>query len=106
MLKSTTILLMLFLVAANSCTSVERSAICSEIHNQEIAPIEMCDINFKFARCRCRQFDINKWVELSKPENHPLEYCDKISGFRLDAAAVEIGPKIKAMSRLKENLCQ
>ena len=99
----TIVLLTTFLV---SCRSIERRMICSELDNYQIKPIEMCDINIKFYRCRCRQFDFNSWEALSEPINHPLEYCDKLVGFNINDIAVEIKPKIKAMYRLKENLCQ
>lgn len=104
MTKILTILLLTTFLA--SCRSIERRMICSELRKHEIAPIEMCDINIKFDRCRCRSFDFNSWEALSEPVNHPLEYCDKLTGFKLDVAAVEVKPKIKAMYRLKENLCQ
>jgi hypothetical protein len=89
-----------------SCQSVERRAVCSELRKQEIKTIEMCDISIKFDRCRCRSFNLNSWTELSEPVNHPLAYCDKMVGFKADAAALEVRPKVKAMYRLKENLCQ
>lgn len=80
--------------------------ICSELKKQEIKPLELCDISFKFNRCRCRSYDLNTHRELSEAVNHPIEYCDKIAGFAVEDFAVEIGPKIKAMSRLKGNLCE
>lgn len=106
-----TALLMIFLT---SCRSVERRVICAEIRKQEIAPVEMCDIqvdtdvfeNLVSARCRCRQFDINSWTALTEPVNHPLWHCNHIAGYRLEAIATEVRPKVKALYRLKENLCQ
>jgi hypothetical protein len=51
-------------------------------------------------------FDLNTWTTLGEATNHPLDYCDGISGYRITDEAEEIRPKVKAMSRLKENLCQ
>lgn len=104
MTKLLTIVLLTTFLA--SCRSIERRMICSELATHKIKPVEMCDINIKFDRCRCRQFDINSWEALSEPVNHPLEYCDKLVGFNISDIALEIKPKIKAMNRLKENLCQ
>lgn len=104
MLKIITALLMMFLI--NSCNSVQTRAVCRELRKNEILPVEMCDMSFKFKRCRCRNFDVNAWKELSEPIDHPLEHCDGIAGFRLEEIALEMRPKIKAMYRLKENLCQ
>lgn len=80
--------------------------ICAELKKQEIKAIEMCDVSFQFERCRCRLFDLNAWEALSEADNRPIEYCEGIAGFKLEDIAVEVRPKIKAMYRLKENLCQ
>jgi hypothetical protein len=98
-----TILLLTTFLA--SCRSVQTQMVCNELRNQQIKPVEMCDISFKFNRCRCRMFDINSWNALSEAVDHPLNYCDGIAGFRLEDIATEIRPKIKAMYRLKGNLC-
>lgn len=96
----------LLMISLVSCRSIERRVVCNELRKHEISPVEMCDINIKFDRCRCRSFDLNSWNELSEPVNYPLSHCDKMTGFNTDVAAVEIKPKIKALYRIKENLCQ
>lgn len=111
MIRNTILLLMIFLT---SCRSVEQRVVCSELRKQEILPTEMCDIKIELdafdnlveARCRCRQFDMNSWTALTEPVNQPLSYCNNIAGYRLEAIALDIRPKVKAMYRLKENLCQ
>lgn len=103
-MKSLIILLLMTFLAG--CRSVERRLVCSELKRQEFKPLELCDISFKFSRCRCRLYDLNTHNALSEAVNHPIEYCDKLSGFAVEDFAIEIGPKIKAMSRLKGNLCQ
>lgn len=96
----------LLMISLVSCRSVERRMVCSELKKQEINPVELCDISFQFNRCRCRSFDMNHWLALDKPVDHPIEHCEGVAGFRLEQIAVEISPKIKAMTRLKENLCE
>jgi hypothetical protein len=115
MLKSTIILLMI--LCLSGCRSVNTQIICAQLETHKINPIKSCDVSFKFNRCRCRCFDFNTWERLdwkkcgveeegSEPISYPIESCEGISGFFLDEAAVEIRPNIKAMSRLKDNLCQ
>jgi hypothetical protein len=99
------IIILLSMTFFHSCQSVQTGMVCSELKKQQIKPVEMCDISFTFNRCRCRMFDMNKWAALTKPVDHDIGYCDGIAGFRLNDEAIEIRPKIKAMYRLKENLC-
>lgn len=99
------ITILLLTTFLGSCRSVQTSVICSEIRNQEINPVELCDISFQFLRCRCRQFDMNSWASTSEAVDYPLEHCDGMAGFKLDDMALEIRPKVKALYRLKENLC-
>lgn len=96
----------LLMILIPSCTSVETRAVCSELKHQEIKPVEKCTISFKFQKCRCQMFNMNNWTSIGAAEDHPLEYCEDISGFRLTDTATEIRPKVKAMARLKDNLCQ
>lgn len=100
------IMILLSMISLTSCRSVERRLICAELKKQEIDPVEMCDINIKFDRCRCRMFDMNSWNALSEPINHPLSYCDGMAGYKLNDISLEIRPKVKAMYRLKANLCE
>lgn len=86
--------------------SCRTTLVCNELRRQEIKDIEMCDINIKFDRCRCRMFDFNEWEATSEAVNHPLSYCDKLVGFNIEDIATEVKPKIKAMFRLRENMCQ
>lgn len=104
MTKILTILLLTISLA--SCRALERKMVCAELDKQKIKPVQMCDWNEKFDRCRCRTMDFNSWSALSEAENFPRSYCDKLAGFKLDVVATEIKPKIKAVNRLKENLCQ
>lgn len=36
----------------------------------------------------------------------PLKQCEGVAGFYIEDIAIEIRPKIKAMYRLKGNLCE
>lgn len=95
------------LLSMISLASCRTSFVCSELKKQEINHVEMCDISLTFERCRCRLFDVNSWNAVSPAQDYPLSYCDGIAGFKLDPdITLEIRPKVKAMHRLKENLCQ
>jgi hypothetical protein len=98
--------LLLMILTLSGCNSIERKAICKEIKKNEIIPLEKCMISFKFQKCRCRIFNMNTWETIGEAYDQPLEYCDGISGYKAIDEAVEIRPKVKALSRLKENLCQ
>lgn len=95
--------LMLF---SGSCQTVKTSVICAEIRKHEIPDVEMCDVSFKFNRCRCRMFDANSWNAISEALDYPVEHCEGVAGYRLEAIATDIRPNVKALYRLKENLCQ
>jgi hypothetical protein len=99
------ITILLLTISLVSCRSIERQMICKELKNQEIKPVTLCDISFQFNRCRCRTFNFNKWQALDAPVNLPIEACEGMAGFKLEEIATEISPKIKAMGRLKDNLC-
>ena len=106
MIKSMTMLLMIFSVAI-SCRSLDRQIICGQIKKHEIKPHQLCDISFSKNRCRCREFDFNKWKELSEPTNYPLSYCEGIAGFFIDPdIALDIRPQVRALNNLKGNLCE
>jgi hypothetical protein len=99
------IIILLLTTFLTSCRSVQTQMVCTELKKQEINPIEMCDVSIKFNRCRCRLFDLNSWTAKGEAVDHDLQHCDGIAGYRLNDIAVEVRPKIKAMYRLKENLC-
>lgn len=97
----------LLMILTTSCqTTVQQRAICRELRTQEIVVGEKCAINIKKNFCRCFLFDINQWKQVGDVTTHDLEYCDGVQGFRASFEAVEVRPKVKALYRLKENLCQ
>lgn len=105
MAKSTITLLTMFLVLV-SCQSVNTKLVCAQLKKHEIKPHQLCDISFKFNRCRCREFDFNTWKELADPVNYPVEHCEGIAGFYIDPdIAEDIRPQVRALSNLKGNLC-
>ena len=73
----------------------------------------MCDISFKFNRCRCRCFNVNNFStvndqycgEAFKSGNYNLEYCDGLSGFHINDWLEEVKPKIKLLDRIKRDNC-
>lgn len=115
MLRTT--MMLLTILCLSGCRSVNTRLVCAQLETHKIKPVQACDVSFKFNRCRCRCFDFNSWEKLpwekcgvqeegSNAIDYELEKCEGISGFYLDVAAVDIRPNIKAMHRLKENLCQ
>lgn len=125
MLKIITTLLMIFTL--NGCqTKYEQKLICKQISLHQIPPTPLCDISFKYDRCRCRCFDYNSWDALSIKDcgrfqnklndvktvnnveviDYELEYCDGIAGSFNNDQAVNVRPHVKALYRIKQNLCQ
>lgn len=98
-------ILLLTILTISGCRSVETAVVCSEVKHNEIAPVEKCAIDFKNGWCRCFMFDLNRWLQTSEPKDYDLEYCDGIQGARIETEAIEVRPKVKALWRLKENLC-
>lgn len=96
-------LLMTFFLSG--CRSFERKIICAQIRNHQVPTIEMCDISFKFNRCRCRLFNMNDWTAETEPTDYPLEYCENIAGFFLEDIAKDVRPNVKALANLRENMC-
>ena len=39
-------------------------------------------------------------------ETFPIEYCDGLAGFKVQEWGEEIGPKLRALSRMKEERCK
>jgi hypothetical protein len=101
-----TIMIALLMIFSASCQTVSQKLVCSQLRKHEIPTVKMCDISFKFNRCRCRDFDLNSWNPTGKAENLPIEACEGVVGFYLEEAAVKIRPNVKALHRLKGNLCQ
>lgn len=120
------------ILCLNSCRSPNTQIVCAQLEEHKIPPMKSCDVSIKFSRCRCRCFNYNAWTELplkSCPEfteedrrdavkvrrkktgevyeavNFPLEHCDGISGSFLNRISTDVRPHVKALSQIKENLC-
>jgi hypothetical protein len=65
---------MMLLITSLSCT------------NLEVEEIERCAITLEGNYCRCHMYQISKEYTgiIGESVNHPLEYCDKMVGFRPD----------------------
>lgn len=61
--------------------------------NHVIRPVQLCDVSFKFSRCRCRLYDLEKLQPKSDAQNFPMTYCEGIFGFRAGDMATELIPK-------------
>ena len=101
----TILLLTIFCLSFSGCGTVERRIVCKQIDSHQIPDVEYCDISFSKNRCRCRMFDMNEWEPVGDPVNHPIEYCERIAGPRLDDIATNVRPQVKALAQLKRNMC-
>jgi len=128
-LKTMIVLWMIFTLSACQ-TTYEQRLICKQIVQHQIPPTRLCDISFKYDRCRCRCFDYNSWDALSLNQcptldknigavklitenknkveviDFELEYCDGIGGSFNTDQVTNVRPNVKALYRIKENLCQ
>ena len=103
------LLLTTFLVG--SCRT---KIICTEVRTATIEALPLCDISFKFNRCRCRCFNLNNFSNVDdvacgegfKSGNYDLEYCEGISGFYIEDWALEVKPKVKKLDRIKRDNCK
>jgi len=88
-------------------------------------PLLLCDVSFKFNRCRCRCYDLNLGVTLAPAAcldivsiqslgitegatawNQPIEFCEKFAGFNMEDWAIEIQPKAKAKADWIKSNCK
>ena len=79
-------------------------------------PVLQCDISFKFDRCRCRCFDINKMETVGPKEcgfdidvpdwNLSPEMCEGFVGFHYETWGRDIIPKAKELYRYYQDTCQ
>lgn len=102
---SKTIILLSMIFFLSGCRSFERKLICNQIESHQIKPHEICEVSFKFMRCRCKQFDFNSWEQLGTPVDFDVTHCDGVAGFRLTDIASDIRPNVKALAKIKGDLC-
>lgn len=99
----TTIALMISLVG---CRSFERSLVCNEVEENKLGELLMCHYSVKFDKCKCKTIDLDNYSEVTGLAEYPLSYCDGLAGFKTDTWGENIGPKLKALNRLKVERCQ
>lgn len=95
-------------------TSCRTKLVCSEVRRATIDYLPLCDISFKFNRCRCRCFNLNNYSTV-KPAlcgedfiegNYELEYCEGIAGFYVEDWATEVKPNVKRLIRIRGDYCR
>ncbi len=110
----------LLTISLVSCRSVETKLVCAQIARHQIKPVQLCDVSFKYNRCRCRCFNFNSWdalpadkcsefnglISAGNAVDFPIEHCEGVAGFFLEDAALNVRPNIKALDKIKNNLCQ
>ena len=88
------------------CRSVEKALICKFVDDNKIGVQQICEYSHTFSQCRCKQIDFDSFQELTRMETFPIEYCDGLAGFKVQEWGEEIGPKLRALSRMKEERCK
>ena len=71
------------------------------IDNQEV-----CEVSFKFNRCRCLWYNLNEMRATSEAVNYPIDYCNGFTGIRSTHLASEVIPKVKDNIRYCNDLSE
>lgn len=98
--------MMLLMISLVACRSFERALVCNEVEENKLGELLMCHYSVKFDKCKCKMMDLDNFAEITNLVEYPLDYCDGLAGFKVDTWSEEIGPKLKALSRLKEERCK
>lgn len=94
-------IIMMALILCSSC--VTKQLVCSRI--PEFKLVELCDISFKYNRCRCRMIDFQTQEAVTDAANYPIERCDGGIVYHVDDYAIEIQPKLIKLDDLHKELC-
>jgi len=95
------LIMMLLMIFWAGCKTI----VCRDVRRYQIPTVKLCDISIKFERCRCRLFNANNWTALSEAEDGPLSDCEGLAGFNQSDIALSVRPNVKALDRIKRNLC-
>ena len=74
--------------------------------NPQIKPQERCSVSFKFNKCRCHEYDLMSAKRISEAYDRPLEYCEDLTGFHVDAWGLDITPWAKESIRYYKDTCK
>lgn len=94
----------ILILSLAGCRSAEVAIVCSAVENNSLGVHEMCSYSYQFDSCYCKQVDMDTFTDLTKLKEVPLERCDGVSGLSSDSWA-SVGPKLKALNRLKVERC-
>jgi len=109
----TRMMMLLIMFLLSSCNTYK---VCRRIEKAKFNAAPICDISFKFERCRCRCFSLSDYQILPDRQcdnaegefqsgNFPLKECEGISGFRVSNWASDIQPKTKKLIQLRNSNC-
>lgn len=101
-----TLIISTLMISLVGCRSAERVIICNEINNNTLGVFEICEFSWTFNQCRCKKIDLDNFKEVSEMQDYPLSYCDGVAGFKAAEWGKDIGPKLRALSRLKVERCE
>lgn len=98
-------IVVLLIVLLGACKSPERFAVCSAINKLELGEQLICESSLTFNYCRCKLIHLDSFDDVTSFEDYPFSYCDGIVGFKPQTWGEDLGPKLKALTRLKEANC-
>lgn len=100
------IIIATLMISLVGCRSVERALVCNAVEDNYIGEMEICEYSHTFTQCRCKLIEFDTFRELTQMQDYPLSHCDGLAGFKVNDWGKEIGPKLRALSRLKEERCK
>ena len=101
-----TVIMMLLMISLVGCRSFERALVCNEVEENKLGEMLMCHYSVKFDKCKCKMINLDNYTEITSLTEYPLSYCDGLAGFKTESWGEDIGPKLRALSRLKEERCK
>lgn len=87
------------------CKSPERAFVCNAITKLELGTQLICESSLTFNYCRCKKIALDSYDDLEEFQDYPFNYCDGIVGFKPAEWGEDIGPKLRALNRLKVERC-
>lgn len=100
------LIIIILMICLVGCRSIERALVCHAIQDNELGTHEFCVTDITFNACRCRELSLDNFQGITPFVKKPLEYCDGMAGLKFESWGENIGPKLKALSRLKEERCR
>lgn len=99
------LIIVTLMISLVGCESFERALVCNKIEDNKLGEVTICEYSETFNHCRCKQLDLDSFTEITKMQPYPMSFCDGLMGFNAETWK-EVGPKLRALNRLKEERCK